>query len=105
MAGIQPISGSIPPIQPQTHAPAAGGERAPAKTGASFGQMLDKAVGGIDRQQQESAIAIQDLLAGRTQDVLPVVSAVAQADLSFKLLIGIRNKVIEAYKQTMNMQI
>jgi flagellar hook-basal body complex protein FliE len=30
---------------------------------------------------------------------------VAKADLSFKLLMAVRNKVIEAYKQTINMQI
>jgi flagellar hook-basal body complex protein FliE len=34
-----------------------------------------------------------------------VVAAVAEADVSFKLLLGIRNKLIEAYKQTMNMSI
>jgi flagellar hook-basal body complex protein FliE len=27
----------------------------------------------------------------------------SKADLSFKLLLGVRNKVIEAYKQTLNM--
>ena len=47
----------------------------------------------------------QELLTGKSEDVLPVVTAVAKADLSFKLLMGIRNKVVEAYKQTMNMQI
>jgi flagellar hook-basal body complex protein FliE len=36
---------------------------------------------------------------------VPVVAAVAKADMSFKLLMGVRNKVIEAYRQTMNMQI
>jgi flagellar hook-basal body complex protein FliE len=48
---------------------------------------------------------MKDLIAGKTEDVLPVVNAVAKADLSFKLLMGVRNKVIEAYKQTMNMQV
>jgi flagellar hook-basal body complex protein FliE len=32
-----------------------------------------------------------------------VVAAVAKADVSFKVLVGVRNKLIEAYKQTMNM--
>jgi len=50
-------------------------------------------------------MAIRDLVTGKTQDILPVVQAVAKADLSFKLLVGVRNKVIEAYRQTMNMQL
>jgi flagellar hook-basal body complex protein FliE len=72
---------------------------------AGFGQLIRNCVNDVDKSQQASVLSIQDLLAGRSQDVLPVVAAVAKADMSFKLLIGVRNKVIEAYKQTMNMQI
>ncbi|KPK86777.1 MAG: hypothetical protein AMJ81_00340 [Phycisphaerae bacterium SM23_33] len=70
-----------------------------------FASMFLDVVDEVDRHQQQSALAIQDLVAGRSQDVLSVVSEVANADLSFKLLIGVRNKIIEAYKQTMNMQL
>jgi flagellar hook-basal body complex protein FliE len=31
------------------------------------------------------------------------VAAVAKADISFKVLVGVRNKLIDAYKQTMSM--
>jgi flagellar hook-basal body complex protein FliE len=44
-----------------------------------------------------------DLLTGKNNDITAVVSAVAKADASFKILVGVRNKLIEAYKQTMNM--
>jgi len=43
------------------------------------------------------------VLSGKSEDITSVVSAVAKADMSFKLLVGVRNKLIEAYKQTMNM--
>jgi flagellar hook-basal body complex protein FliE len=67
--------------------------------------MLGRYVSQVDQAQQASVSAVQDLLTGKSEDILPVVSAVAKADLSFKLLMGVRNKVIEAYKQTMNMQV
>ena len=70
-----------------------------------FAQTLKDYVNMVDQQQRGAGMAIQDLVSGKSQDVLPVVTAVADADMSFKLLIGVRNKVIEAYKQTMNMQI
>jgi flagellar hook-basal body complex protein FliE len=70
----------------------------------NFGQVVRGAIDNVEKDQQASGLAIQDLLAGKT-DVLPVVAAVAKADMSFKLLMGIRNKVIDAYKQTMNMQV
>lgn len=63
-----------------------------------------KLIGEVDKTQQASDMSIKDLLAGN-EDITSVVSAAAKADMSFKLLVGVRNKLIEAYKQTMNMQI
>ena len=60
-------------------------------------------ISGVDDLQQSSDMSIMDLLSGKNEDITSVVSAVAKADISFKLLIGVRNKLIEAYKQTMNM--
>jgi flagellar hook-basal body complex protein FliE len=57
----------------------------------------------VDDLQQSSDMSIKDLLSGRNEDITSVVSAVAKADMSFKLLVGVRNKLIEAYKQTMSM--
>jgi flagellar hook-basal body complex protein FliE len=59
----------------------------------------------VDDLQQSSDMSIKDLLSGKNEDITSVVSAVAKADMSFKLLVGVRNKLIEAYKQTMNMQV
>lgn len=104
MAGINPISGlgSINPLQPSMPTAAPG-----AAEGAkgNFGDVFKTYMEHVDGQQQNSQTAIQDMLTGKSPDVLPVVSAMAEADMSFKLLIGVRNKVIDAYKQTMNMQI
>lgn len=62
-------------------------------------------VSDVNDLQQSSDMSIKDLLAGKNNDITSVVSAVAKADISFKLLVGVRNKLIEAYKQTMNMQL
>ena len=66
---------------------------------------VEKHISKVDDLQQSSDISIQDLLSGKNEDITSVVSAVAKADMSFKLLVGVRNKLIEAYKQTMNMQV
>lgn len=103
MSGITPISGISGGIRPVAAPPAAPQAKSPQKTG--FSHVLQDFVQGVNQGQHASASAIRDLVSGRTEDILPAVQAVAKADLSFKLLIGVRNKVIEAYKQTMNMQI
>ena len=71
----------------------------------SFTKFVEKYVSEVDDLQQESNTAIKDLLSGKHQDITSVVAAFAKADMSFKLLVNVRNKIIEAYKQTMNMSI
>ncbi len=82
------------------------------KVGSSDAKKADfanavKAVGNyiskVDNLQESSDMSIKDLLSGKNEDIVSVVSAVAKADMGFKLLVGVRNKLIEAYKQTMNM--
>lgn len=65
----------------------------------------EKYVSKVDDLQQASDVSIKDLLAGKNEDINSMVSAVAKADMSFKLLVGVRNKLIEAYKQTMSMNL
>ncbi len=65
---------------------------------------VGQAINKVDAQQQQSDMSVQELLSGKG-DLTTVVSEVAKSDMSFKLLVGVRNKLIEAYKQTMNMQI
>jgi len=91
-----------PPILPSAQPGVPGRVAAPA---SGFGDTVKAAVAGVERQEQQAAVSIQDLLTGKSQDLLPVVAEVAKADMSFKLLMAVRNKVIEAYKQTINMQI
>jgi flagellar hook-basal body complex protein FliE len=78
----------------------------PEKSGfADAMKAVGKYISKVDDIQQASDASIQDLLTGKNEDINSVVAAVAKADVSFKLLVGVRNKLIEAYKQTMNMQI
>lgn len=66
---------------------------------------VEKYISKVDGLQEASDMSVKDLLAGKNEDITSVVSAVAKADISFKLLVGVRNKLIEAYKQTMNMSV
>ncbi len=101
MASINPISSNIQPVNPGISSPAS----PVGEDKLDFASTLRRCVEQAETDQSTSARAVQDLLSGRTEDVVPVVAAVAKADMSFKLLMGVRNKVIEAYRQTMNMQI
>ena len=90
-------------INPEWTSPKIGEEAGSSSPFADQVKDLGKALAKVDDLQKASDTSIQDLLAGRNTDITSVVSSVAQADMSFKLLVGVRNKLIEAYKQTMNM--
>jgi len=66
---------------------------------------VEKYLSSVNEQQISADNSVKDLLAGKSTDITTIVSEVAKADMSFKLLVGVRNKLIEAYKQTMNMQV
>ena len=95
---VNAISPGVKPLMPQPENPGA------AKADFSEAvRAVGKCVSQIDDMQQASDASVQDLLTGKNNDITAVVSAVAKADVSFKVLVGVRNKLIEAYKQTMNM--
>jgi flagellar hook-basal body complex protein FliE len=84
-----------------------GGQNA-AQPAGKFAEAIKeagKSISKVDDQQHVSDMNITDLLAGKDEDISSVVANVAKADMSFRLLVGVRNKLVEAYKQTMNMQL
>ena len=72
---------------------------------ADFAKAVIKSLSSVNEQQNKANASIVDLLSGKNQDVNSVVASVAKADMSFKLLVGVRNKLVEAYKETMKMQV
>ncbi len=84
------------------YVPRADKEAAPQ---GDFMKAIEKSLAGVNQTQQEANVSIVDLLSGKEQDVNTVISTMAKADMSFKMLVGVRNKLVEAYKETMRTQI
>ena len=70
-----------------------------------FRKAIQNSLNKVNEHQTDANQSIVELLAGKQQDVNTVVADMAKADMSFKLLVGVRNKLVEAYKETMRMQI
>lgn len=77
----------------------------PARPTGDFAQTIQKSLASVNQDQQEANASIVDLLSGKEQDVNTVVASMAKADMSFKMLVGVRNKLVEAYKETMRTQL
>lgn len=73
--------------------------------GETFTEMLSKAVNGVDHTMKESEQKIQDFVTGKSEDVHDVMISMQRAQISFQLMVEIRNKAIETYHEISRMQI
>jgi len=68
-----------------------------------FGKVIKGAIERVDGMDKEADKSIVDLLKGKA-DIHETMIALQKADLSMRLLLAIRNKAIEAYKEITHMQ-
>ncbi len=64
-----------------------------------FKQVLMDNIEQVNRLQQDAQMAIEDLSAGRREDVASVMIAKQKADLAFQMLLQVRNKLVDAYEE------
>ncbi|TVQ59814.1 MAG: flagellar hook-basal body complex protein FliE [Phycisphaerales bacterium] len=87
--------------------PGAGGQtgRTPAgglpldPNAPSFKDVLLENINQVNKLQQDATAATEDLLAGRRDDVEGVLIATQKADTAFRMLLQVRNKVMDAYEE------
>ena len=70
-----------------------------------FGTHLKNALGEVNDLQQQASQAIEQLVGEGKGDLQETIVALEKADVSFKLMMQIRNKVLEAYQEIMRMQV
>jgi flagellar hook-basal body complex protein FliE len=73
--------------------------------GGAFGGMIERLLEGAGTQQLSANQAVRDLALGQTDSLHNVMLEVAKADLAFRLVLEIRNRLTEAYQQIMQMQV
>jgi flagellar hook-basal body complex protein FliE len=84
---------------PDSSALDAGGDE-----GFSFGDVLKNAVQSVDQVNNNATSQVSNLLQGGNSDVNSVMIAVEKADVSFQLMMQVRNKIVTAYQDIEKMQ-
>ena len=75
------------------------------ETNASFGETSNQAVRDVNALQGEAGKAVQRMVSGEESDIHNVMVAVEKAKTSFELLMEVRNKTIDTYREIMRMQV
>lgn len=96
---IKPI---IPPVVGELPSAAAGS--ASQATGGFLGT-LKEAITKANEVQLEASQSVDKLMTGESQNVHQTMIALQKADVSFQLMMQIRNKIVSAYEDIQRMQI
>ena len=102
IASLQPLTPSLPvsPLeQPGALAPAQ------PNAGESFSTMLGKMVSEVNSKQIAASDAVNNLQAGNGTSLHQAVIAMEEANVSFQLMVEVRNKLLDSYQEIMRMQV
>jgi flagellar hook-basal body complex protein FliE len=94
------LSGIPNAYMPDTSAMDAGG----GSEGMKFGDVLKNAVSSVNHLNVSAAVQVNNLLQGGSGDINSVMIAVEKADVSFQLMMQVRNKIVNAYQDIEKMQ-
>jgi flagellar hook-basal body complex protein FliE len=93
------VYSNLPRMMPSPSMPAA-----PAAGPASFGKLLNEAVQQVNDVEKGSQGELQKFLSNES-DLHSVMIALEKADLSFQVMMQVRNKIVAAYQEIMKSQV
>jgi flagellar hook-basal body complex protein FliE len=84
---------------------AASTARSAGSGSAPFAGLVDRFLGNAVQSGDQANNAVRDMATGRTDSLHEVMLQVAEADLSFRLILEMRNRLTDAYQEIMKMQV
>ena len=79
--------------------------RSGASSEADFMQHLRDEIQKVNQAGQDASQATNDLLTGQRDDLEGVMIATQKADSAFRMLLALRNKVVDAYDEVRNIRV
>ena len=71
----------------------------------NFSDILKSALNSVNSAQSEADEAVKKALSGESTDIHNTMIALQKADVSLKMMLEVRNKILEAYQEVMRTQI
>jgi flagellar hook-basal body complex protein FliE len=101
-ASINGLGIPLPPTAPA--ASGAGPGSAPGGDTSLFGDLLAKSLGQVNGLEQSAQAAVERSFAGDDTTQIEAMTAMKKADLALRLMIQVRNKIMDAYSEIKQMQ-
>ncbi len=71
----------------------------------NFSDILKGALNSVNNAQSEADEAVKQVLSGESNDIHDTMIALQKADVSLKMMLEVRNKILEAYQEVMRTQL
>ncbi len=81
------------------------GPEAKSRGDSAFAQFLEESIDQVNELQKEASLSAESLAAGNGENIHETMIALEKAELSFKMMMQVRNKIIKAYEEVMRMQV
>ena len=75
------------------------------KSTTSFSEVLKDSINKVGELQKEASEQTEKLVKAEGHDIHNTMISVEKADMSFQLMMQIRNKIISAYEEIMRIQV
>src|SRR5574340_1620463 len=75
------------------------------QSGPSFKSVLLDSIHQVNSMQQEADQAVKSLATGGDVNPAEVLTAVQKADIAFRMMMQIRNKLVQAYDEVKNIRV
>lgn len=75
------------------------------KSGLKFSDVIDKAVNEVNNSQVSANNKIESFIKGEDVTMHEVMLAVQESQMSMQLMLEVRNKIVEAYKEVNSVQL
>ena len=77
----------------------------PSEDGKSFSDVLGEAVEQVNQEQVDAENKVKDFVAGNGPSLHETLISLEKADVSFKMMMQVRNKLLDAYSEIMRTQV
>jgi flagellar hook-basal body complex protein FliE len=94
---MQPVSlpGASPLKSPGT----------PGGSGMGFSEILSRSISEVNSRSQEADLLVKGLAAGEHANIHETMIAMEKSGISFRMMTKVQQKVIDAYREIIRMQI
>jgi len=76
-----------------------------SKSGINFSDTIKDFLEAVNKDQKEASQSVENVILGKSDTLADAMTKLEEANLSFQLMLEIKNKLVDAYNELNRMQV